>query len=482
LTFALQRTYSLPQKILAETLFSMTINREVFQKGAKGFNARVGLFVPHSFLFAVLLTFAAYLLGIFGAYRGPFEMVKFWGEGFWNFLSFSMQMILMVVTGFSVAGVPLTRKILRLLVRIPRNPVQAVMFVTLVTAVFSWMHWGIGIVMGAFLARETARRLPRIDYPLLVSSAYVGMCAGMFGMFASAPLAVSREGHLLERAIGVIPLHQTSLSTMVLAGLFLGTAAVTLLAGLMYPQEQKTTPPDPAVLKRFDEEDEAEEAALRAEMEMRRTGQMGPGVWLERSRWPVWLISIMGFSYIVYWFYMRGFDLNLNIINFILFSLSLTLHDTPLRFLKSMERSIRAAYGIVVQFPFYAGIQGMFASSGLAAVLFSWIASSSTAAFYPLRVYVEAALVNFFIPTSPGLWEVQGALVVKTAQALQTGIPNAVNAFTAGEIIGNVIQPFWTIPILGICRLSLRDILGYNLLAFGVLSVIWIFCVTFLPV
>ncbi len=460
----------------------MTINREVFQKGAKQWNARVALLVPHSFLFAVLLTFIAYLLGIFGAYRGPFDMVKFWVEGFWNFLSFSMQMILMVVTGFSVAGVPLTRKILRALVRIPRTPAQGVMLATFLTAVFSWVHWGIGIVMGAFLAREIARKIPRIDYPLLVSSAYVGMCAGTFGMFASVPAAVSREGHSLERAIGVIPLHQTSLSAMVLGGLFLGVIAVTVLSGLICPNDQKSTPPDPAVLKRFDEEDEAEAASLKAELEMRRKGKMPPGIWLERSRWPVWLISIMGFSYIVYWFYTRGFALNLNIINFILFSVSLPLHDTPLRFLQSMERSIRAAYGIVVQFPFYAGIQGMLVSSGVAAVLFSWFASSATAAFFPILVYLEAALVNFFVPASAGIWEAQGPLVVKTAQAIQASIPHSINAFTAGGIIGNVIQPFWTIPILGICRLSIRDIMGYNLLAFLVLSVVWIICLSFLPV
>ncbi len=460
----------------------MTIHRDVFQNGAKGLHARLAPFIPHSFLFAVLLTFAAYLLGIFGAYRSPFEMVKFWVEGFWNFLSFSMQMILMVVTGFSVAGVPLTRRILRVLARIPRKPAEAVMFVTLLAAGFSWVHWGIGIVMGAFLAREMGRTMRRIDYPLLVSCAYIGMCAGNFGLFSSVPLALSREGHILERSIGVIPLQHTSLSWMVLGGFVLGTVAVTLLAGLICPDEGKSTPPDPATLRRFDEEDEAEEASRAAEAEMRRKGKMLPGVWLEHSRWPVWLMSIMGFSYIGYWFSVRGFDLNINMINFILIFLSLSLHDTPLRFLESMERSIRAAYGIVVQFPFYAGIQGMVASSGAAAVFFTWFTSSSTAAFYPLRVYVEAALVNFFIPTSPGLWEVQGSLAVKTAQAVQAGVSQTVNAFTAGEIIGNIIQPFWAIPILGICRLSLRDIMGYNLLAFLVLSLVWIFCLAFLPV
>ena len=439
-------------------------------------------YVPPSFLLAILLTFTAYLLGIFVAYQGPFDMVKFWVNGFWNFLSFSMQMVLMVVAGFSVASVPASRKVFRFLAVIPRTPRGAVMYMTALIAVFSWLHWGIGIIAGAFLAREMGRRIPQIDYPLLVASAYIGMCAGTFGLFTWEPLIVSKGGHFLEKTIGTIPLTQTSFSAMALLGFILGTIAVTALMGLICPEGKESIPPEPEILRRFEEEDRAEEASLAAEKEIRTSGKMPFGVWLEHSRWPVWLISIMGFSYIVYWFYGQGFDLHLNVLNFVLLFLALSLHDTPLRFLQSIERSARAAYGIIVQFPFYAGIQGMLASSGLASIFFGWIAAFSTAATYPVLLYLDAALVNLFVPASEGIWEIQGPLVVKTAQALQTSIPRAINAFTAGEVIGNVIQPFWAIPLLGICGLSIRDIMGYCLMAFFVLSLVWVLCVTFLPI
>jgi len=45
-----------------------------------------------------------------------------------------------------------------------------------------------------------------------------------------------------------------------------------------------------------------------------------------------------------------------------------------------------------------------------------------------------------------------------------------------------VIHPFWTIPLMGICGLSVRDIMGYCLIAFFLLSIVWILCVNFLPV
>jgi short-chain fatty acids transporter len=450
-------------------------------KGAQTFNLWLARFVPHSFLFVVLLTFIAYLMGIFVAHHGPFDMVQFWVNGFWNFLAFGMQMVLMVLTGFSVASVPIGQKILQYLAAFPKAPRRGIMFLAGIIAVISWLHWGIGMVAAAFLAREMGRKISKIDYPLLVASAYIGMAAGTFGIFSREPRAVSQAGHFFEKSIGIIPLSQTSFSAMALLGFGLGTIAAILFVGLICPREKDSVRLEPDILRRFEEEDTLEVASLVAEEELKKRGKMPLGVWLEHSRWPVWLISIMGFSYIVYWFYGRGFDLNVNILNFILLFLALSLHDTPMRFLKSMERSARPVYGIIVQFPFYAGIQGMLASSGLATILFGWLVSSSSVATYPLWVYLDAVLVNLFVPTSEGIWEIQGSLIIKTAQSLGASIPRAINAFTAGEVIGNLIQPFWAIPLLGICGLTMRDIMGYCLSAFFLLSLIWILCITFLP-
>ncbi len=206
------------------------------------------------------------------------------------------------------------------------------------------------------------------------------------------------------------------------------------------------------------------------------------GMWLEHSRWPVWLISLMAFSYVVFWFYGRGFALNLNILTFILFTLALSLHDTPMHFLKSMERSARAAAGIIVQFPFYAGTQGMLASSGLAVIFASWVSSLASSGMYPTLLYLQAVLLNLFAPASGNVWEIQSPLIVKTVQSLNASLPRAIQGLSAGEAIGNVIHPFWAIPLMGICGLSMRDIMGYCLMAFILLSLIWAVCINFLPV
>jgi short-chain fatty acids transporter len=452
------------------------------QRATKTFNGKVAFFTPHSFLLAIFITFITYFLGIFWAYQGPFDMIQFWFNGFWNFLAFSMQMVLMVVAGLSIVSVPLGQKILRTLAAIPKTPRGGIVFITVIISLFSWMHWGIGLVAGAFLAREMGRRIQNMDYPLLVACAYIGMAAGTFGLFAFEPQTVSRSGHFLEPATGVISLAQTSLSPAALSGFFLGTIGIVIWVGLICPPREKADPPDAEILKRFEWEDRAEEISILTEREMRKKGGMSFGVWLEHSRWPVWLISIMSFAFIVFWFYTRGLNLNLNILNFVLFFLALSLHDTPMRFLQSIERSVKAAYGIVVQFPFYAGIQGMLTSSGLAALFFGWITSWATPMTFPIWAYLNAAILNLFVPSPEGLWEIQGPLVVKAAQTLQISIPRAINAFTAGETIGNVIQPFWALPLLGICGLSMRHIMGYCLMSFVILSMVWILCVTFLPV
>jgi short-chain fatty acids transporter len=460
----------------------MRNHRRSLREFSRRFNSRVAFFIPHSFLFAILLSFAVYLLGIFVALQGPFDMVKYWVTGFWNFLGFAMQLVLLVVAGFSVGVSPVSQRILRSLARISPSPRRAMVLITALVALCSWVHWGIGILAGAFLARETGKRLAKADYPMLVASAFIGLWAGNFGFAAweSAAMRAARTFPGITIGTGVLP--QTSLSLLILAGFLLGTLAVSVLMGFLCPEEKEAVRMDFTILERFQEEEDAEEVLRTAERDFRQQGGRTIGVWLEHSRWPVWLASIMGFSYVVFWFYGNDFVLNLNMINFMLFVLALVLHDTPMHFLKSMERSARTASGIIVQFPFYAGIQGMLAASGLAGILFGWIASLAGAVSFPAFVYIATLLINLFAPTAEGIWEVQGALVIQGAQTLGASVPRALLALSAGETIGNVIHPFWAIPLMGICGLAMRDIMGYCLIALGVLSLIWIVCLTFIPI
>ena len=119
------------------------------------------------------------------------------------------------------------------------------MFLTAFTAFCSLLHWGLGIITGAFLAREMGRRIPRVDYPLLVACAFIGMGAGNLGIFASDPLVIRRAGYFLEKAAGIAPSTEGSWSLITLMGFILGLVAVTVLMGLICPEESEAFPLPP---------------------------------------------------------------------------------------------------------------------------------------------------------------------------------------------------------------------------------------------
>ena len=56
--------------------------------------------------------------------------------------------------------------------------------------------------------------------------------------------------------------------------------------------------------------------------------------------------------------------------------------------------------------------------------------------------------------------------VVEAAAELGVSQPRALMAFAYGDQVTNMLQPFWTIPILGLTKLQARDIMGYAAVAF----------------
>jgi short-chain fatty acids transporter len=156
--------------------------------------------------------------------------------------------------------------------------------------------------------------------------------------------------------------------------------------------------------------------------------------------------------------------------------LSIILHWTPKRFYTAFAEGVRVSWGIPLQFPFYAGIQGMMAGSGLVAIIAGWFIAISNPSTFHIFNYLSTAIVNFFIPSSGGIFIVQGPIMVKAGQALGVSNGAIVNAFMAGEVIGNIVQPFWAIPLLSIAGLKMKDIMGFCLLSFAILSIVYIVC------
>jgi short-chain fatty acids transporter len=443
----------------------------------KALNVRMENIVPDSYIFAALLTIVVYLMGIIIAGQNPFKMITFWYGGFWNFLAFSMQMVLLLVTGFSIATTPVGEKVLSFLGRIPKSSLSAVIFTSVVAGILSYIHWGIGLIGSALLAREVARNLKKLDFKLMVAAIYVGWNIGSMGISGSEPLLVNTPGHFLEKAIGLIPMTQTVLSPMILLPHIVSLLVVLpVFWWMVHPEEKEIPVMDAEIRERFEKEDHL--ATLEPTGGSKRT----IADILEDTPFLNIAIALMGFSYLIYWFATKGFDLNMNIFNFMMLILSVLLHWTPRRFYTAFAEGVKISWGIALQFPFYAGIQGMMASSGLVGIIAGWFIAISNPNTFHLFNYMSTAFMNFFIPSSGGIFIVQGPIMVQAGQALGVSNAGVINAFMAGEVIGNIIQPFWAIPLLAIAGLKMKDIMGVCILSFGILSIVYMVCFTLVRV
>ncbi|MGV8145380.1 MAG: short-chain fatty acid transporter [Alkaliphilus sp.] len=439
----------------------------MFKKFTNGCVVIVQKYLPDPFLFAVILTLFVYGLGIGMTKQSPVEMLLHWQSSFWNLLSFSMQMCLVLVTGHTLANAPLFRKMLRKLASVAKTPLQAIVAVTFVSVIACWINWGFGLVIGALYAKELARQVKKVDYRLLIASAYSGFIVWHAGISGSIPLKIASGGESLAVATNgalteAIPTSMTIFSpfNLIIVGAILFT--MPFLNRAMHPKEEDAVTIDPK-LCREDNEDAIASST--------------PADKIENSFIVSLLIGAMGMSYVVYYFLQNGFKLNLNIVNFMFLFAAILLHGTPRRFLNAVSSAVKGTSGIMIQFPFYAGIMGMMMGANaegvsLAGIISTGFVNISTQATYPLFTFLSAGIVNFFVPSGGGQWAVQAPIMMPAGAEL--GVPAATTAMAIawGDAWTNMIQPFWALPALGIAGLGARDIMGFcvvNLLYSGII-------------
>ena len=416
------------------------------------FDRMVQRYLPDAFLFAIILTVLVYVMGVLFTDSGPVQMIEHWGTGFWDLLAFAMQMSLVVVTGYILASTPVVKRILERISSLAKTPAQAVMLVTFVALIACLINYGFGLVVGALFAIHVARRVPAVDYRILVASAYSGMLVWHGGFSGSVPLTIATPGHFLEESIGQIPIAETLFSPVnIFIVLFLVITLPFFNRYLLKSTDSLQN--NQAVTWKIPEEDDPESAAT--------INATTPAEKLENSQWVSLIIGVMGLAFIVYHFVLNGFDLNINIVNFIFLFLGILLHRTPRRFLDAVGRGVKNAGGIIIQFPFYAGIMGMMVASGLSAQISNWFVSFSTEATLPFFSFISAGLVNIFVPSGGGQWAVQGPIMMDAA--LNIGADTAITAMAVawGDAWTNMIQPFWALPALAIAGLKIRDIMGF---------------------
>ncbi|MBP2649726.1 MAG: atoE 2 [Firmicutes bacterium] len=435
---------------------------------SKFFTNIVNKYLPDPLVFAIILTILMFLLGITITPHSAMDMVNMWGNGFWNLLAFAMQMALVLVTGHALASSSPVKRSMTMLASVAKTPAQGVMLVGFSSAVACAINWGFGLVVGAMFAREVARRIPKADYRLLIATAYMGFMTWHGGLSASIPLVAATPGNPMEKMCGLVPISSTIFSAY---NIFITVALIILipfLARMMMPKEDQIVAVDPALLE--------DEAAMTKVLSDDATLAER----LEESRILSLVVGAFGIVYLVAYFAQKGFDLNVNTVNLLFLTAGILLHKTPMAYVRAITAAARGTAGILIQFPFYAGIQMMMEHSGLGGIITNWFINIANAQTFPVLVFFSSAIVNFAVPSGGGHWVVQGPFVIPAAQALGADVGKAAMAIAYGEEWMNMAQPFWALPALAIAGLGVRDIMGYCVTALLFSTLIFVIGLVFL--
>lgn len=413
--------------------------------------------VPDAFVIAVLLTIIVGALAVLWGGTGMLGVVDAWGQGFWKLLEFSMQMCLIMLTGFVLAETKPVRRLLDSVANLATTPKRAVFVMAVLAMTTGLVNWGLSLIGSAVAARAIHRKCPTVDYRLLIACAYLGMSTTWHaGLSASAPLLVATPGHFMEADIGIIPITATIFSPFNMGLVVVTLIVVGALAPSLHPKKEETCIVEPAAI---------DEPAAQPEDEKKETAATWSD-WIETTPWVSLVVVLLAGTWLVMHFAASGLSISLNIVNLIFLALGILLHWTPRAFLGACQRGGRVIWGIVIQFPLYAGIFGMIKYTGLEQALANAFASVTTANTFPLACYWYSGVVNYFVPSGGSKWAIEAPYVMGAAAKL--GVPKAlaVMSYAWGDMMTDAIQPFWAIPLLGVAKLSFREIMGYLVIVF----------------
>ncbi len=414
-------------------------------------------YIPDPYLYALILTFVTAISAFVFTSSSPERIVTAWYDGIWAILAFAMQMALILSTGVTLAETTQVKRLLRSVASIPTEQGSAAVTVFLAGAFCSWLNWGFGLVCGALIAREVAKRVREADFGLLVAAAYMGNIVWASGLSSSIALASATTGsalNIIEKETGKIaPLSETIFTAYNLVP--------TVLIFLLIPPMLVMIAPPPSEQKRIDPkllERAQGEGPLAKEEKTFATA-------LENS----WIITALLVAMCLYYEWTmistRGFSLDINGMIFIALTLGLIFHARPIRYVRAFNAAARTVGPILLQFPLYGGIMGMMTGTGLAAVISQAFVSFSSHETLPFWTFVSSNLISLFVPSGGGHWAVQGPFMIPASVNLGVDPAMTAMATAMGEQTANMIQPFWALPVLAIAGLSIKDIMGYCAMA-----------------
>ncbi|WP_323848897.1 TIGR00366 family protein [Mycolicibacterium mucogenicum] len=421
--------------------------------------------MPDPYLFAVILTvLVAAMVALLVHGATPSGMLKAWYGGVWgsqNIFTFAFQMVLILVTGYTLAEAPVLKRAIVHIAGKPNNQVQGALLCFAVSAVLSLLNWGLGLVAGALVARQVAKRFTDAHFGYLIAAAFMGFIVWTQGLSSSIALANTDSSspiNVIHKLTGItVPLSQTIFQPYS----WLSAIVVLVLLGLavwrMAPAQSLA--PDPAVF--------GDEVPPPAAPEVKTLAE-----WLEN----LWILNVLVFTAGMAYFVLSGFALNISSMIMLFTITSALLHGTPIRFIRAFTGAAKVSGPLLLQYPLYGGLVGLLgyqatkADKPLQTLLAEAVVNGATEHTLPFLTFVGSLLISLFVPSGGGHWAVQGPIAVDSALAIGQRSPEYLGlismAVAVGEGVANMIQPFWLLPLLAIAKLNVRQVMGFTVVAF----------------
>ncbi|HAN31111.1 MAG TPA: short-chain fatty acid transporter [Myxococcales bacterium] len=447
--------------------------------------------VPDAWIVAILLTLLVWILAVWlggaawwvgeqplpvcGATKscGAFDA---WSGGIWRLLKLSAQFALALVAAQACATSRPLYGLMNRLASLPdaSRPRQAIVLMALFSALTAYLNWAVNLVMCAAFVPIVAARNPRTDWRLLVATAYLGIGVVWHGgLSGSAPLvAATADSFLIKQGILAqpLPISETLLAPFNLIYLVIITAVATTTMALLHPEaaDTKALP--------------IEQAEALVSPPGPRPSPSTPAERLNMSRLMSMAVGCLVLAHLVTRFIREGSGgWDINGYNAAFVGLALVLHDSPQSFLRGCEQGAKNAWGIIVQFPLYAGIFGLMTLTPLASQLSDGLASFGSAQSYPAVVYALSAMVNYLVPSGGSQFVIEAPYILSAGASHGLEAGATVLAFAYGDMSTNLIQPFWAIPLLSVTGVSFGEIMGYCLLLFAAVTTVTLGAVWCMP-
>lgn len=441
--------------------------------------------MPDAFVFALgaTLIVVAAAFAVDPAVRAaPETLVDAWGKGFWTLIPFTLQMAMIIVGGYVLASSPPVFRLIGRIAGLPRTARGAVLAVALAAMLSSLLNWGFSLIFSAILAREVARRVPRADYRALAASSFLGLgtvwAQGLSGSAALQMASPSSMPAKLQEIVGApIPLTETIFRWQSMTCVVIEVIVVSVVMWMAAPDASRArTAADLCV-------------DLGPDTPPPLPAPKVPGERLEHS--PLLLLPVvaLGFLYLGRSVVTRADTLSgalnaldFNTINLFFLMTGALFHWTPASLMRAVKEATPAIWGVLLQFPFYAGIFGVMTGTTLSHAVAGLFVHTANATWYPAMIVLYSAVLGMFVPSGGSKWVIEAPYVLQAAREL--GVPDGwmVVTYDLGEALANLVQPFWMLPILALLGLRARDIMGYTwMVALVLLPLVVVLVTVFRP-